>query len=326
MAAQTAKKSNFGASTIQIMGDDLGYAQEEEVYEDEEVGWGTDMPDSTRKLLKTLKKSLKKRGADGIAGLARKFRIVDDDGSGELDPEEFNKAMKEHKLGFTEEENLEIFKFFDADDSGTITYDEFLGGVRGELNQRRAQLVLMAFDILDADKSGFVEIDDIQDKYDAKKNPDVIAGKKTEAEVLREFLDTFDTGDKDGKVTPDEFCKYYSNVSASIDLDDYFELMIRNAWHIPGGEGWCANTANKRVLVTHADGSQTVECINDDLGLDLSDPAAIQAKLQEQGVECTGVATVGKAGDDKEQKKNFATQAAPPQKARSSMGNDNALW
>ena len=39
---------------------------------------------------------------------------------------------------------------------------------------------------------------------------------------------------------------------------------------------------------------QTVECINDDLGLDLSDPAAIQAKLQEQGVECTGVATVGK--------------------------------
>ena len=38
-------------------------------------------------------------------------------------------------------------------------------------------------------------------------------------------------------------------MSASIDLDDYFELMIRNAWHIPGGEGWCANTANKRVLV-----------------------------------------------------------------------------
>ena len=51
-----------------------------------------------------------------------------------------------------------------------------------------------------------------------------------------------------------------------------------------------------------------MECINDDLGLDLSDPAAIQAKLQEQGVECTGVATVGKAGDEKEQKKNFATQ------------------
>ena len=50
-------------------------------------------------------------------------------------------------------------------------------------DQRRAQLVLMAFDILDADKSGFVRIDDIQDKYDSKENPDVRAGKKTEAEV-----------------------------------------------------------------------------------------------------------------------------------------------
>ena len=49
---------------------------------------GTDMPDSTRALMGKLKKSLKKRGADGIAGLARKFRIVDDDGSGELDPDE----------------------------------------------------------------------------------------------------------------------------------------------------------------------------------------------------------------------------------------------
>jgi hypothetical protein len=34
---------------------------------------------------------------------------------------------------------------------------------------------------------------------------------------------------------------------------------MRNAWHISGGEGWCANSSCRRVLVTHADGKQTVE-------------------------------------------------------------------
>lgn len=30
----------------------------------------------------------------------------------------------------------------------------------------------------------------------------------------------------DGKVTLNEFCDYYSNVSASIDDDEYFKVMI----------------------------------------------------------------------------------------------------
>ena len=68
-------------------------------------------------------------------------------------------------------------------------------------------------------------------------------------------------------MTAQEFEQYYSNVSSSIDDDDYFELMMRNAWHITGGEGWCANSSNRRVLVTHADGSQSVEEVKNDLGV-----------------------------------------------------------
>ena len=233
-------------------------------------------------------------------------------------------------MNFTEPETEELFKFFDEDAGGTITYDEFLVGIRGEMNTRRSQLVLLAFDILDADKGGFVDIDDIADKYNAKTNPDVISGKKTEKQVLKEFLDTFDQGEKDGKVYPDEFCKYYSNISASVDLDDYFELMIRNAWHIPGGEGWCANTANKRVLVTHPDGRQTVECINDDMGLDLSDKAAIAARLKAQGIECDPdtIDTIGTVDDGSAKKPGasvgaFVHQANHP--VLSGVGNKKDL-
>jgi hypothetical protein len=47
-------------------------------------------------------------------------------------------------------------------------------------------------------------------------------------------------------------------VSASIERDDYFELMIRNAWHLAGGEGVSANTSIPRELVTDKDGNQKV--------------------------------------------------------------------
>jgi len=114
---------------------------------------------------------------------------------------------------------------------------------------------------------------------------------------LREFLGTFDTQEKDGKVTPSEFIQYYGNVSSSIDNDDYFELMIRNAWHISGGEGWCANSSCRRVLVTHKDGRQTVEEIKNDLGISGDDIEALTAKLVEQGI--TDIESIETSGGKK---------------------------
>lgn len=68
----------------------------------------------------------------------------------------------------------------------------------------------------------------------------------------------WDTIKKDGIVTPEEWIEYYGDVSASIDDDDYFELMIRNAWHIAGGKGQYENTTIKRELVRDADGNERV--------------------------------------------------------------------
>lgn len=234
-------------------------------------------------LLNNFRQSLKDHGAHGIFGLARKFRIADDDGSGSINFSEFSKMINEHTLEWTPQQVRLIFDRFDTDTSGSISYDEFLIGVRGELNDRRKQLVLMAFDILDADKSGVVELNDIKEKYNASKHPDVISGKQTADQVLAAFLSTFD-GNGDGKVTPVEFIKYYANCSASIDDDDYFELMMRNAWHISGGDGWCANSSCRRVLVIHTDGRQTVEEIKNDLGIGAQDKEKMIANLVSQGI------------------------------------------
>ncbi len=38
----------------------------------------------------------------------------------------------------------------------------------------------------------------------------------------------------DGKVTLEEFIEYYTNISANIDNDAYFDLMMTNTWNLDG--------------------------------------------------------------------------------------------
>jgi hypothetical protein len=138
-------------------------------------------------------------------------------------------------------------------------------------------------------------MDDIRGVYNVTHHPDFLQGKKTEDELLGEFLVNFEgpRGRHVGQITERNFEEYYANVSASIDDDDYFELMIRNAWHISGGAGACANSSNRRVLVTHADGTQTVEEIQNDIVGRRSDSIGITRKQQNQGLPYTSASTHG---------------------------------
>ena len=133
-----------------------------------------------------------------------------------------------------------------------IDYEEFLATILGPMNPRREALVKKAFGVIDKDNSGILDISDIKGTYNAKKHPDVLSGKRTEEDVLLEFLDTFEASyatkhgeskTRDGKVSLDEFLEYYQKISASLDNDDYFEAMMTNAWNLgkkpPVKAAWC---------------------------------------------------------------------------------------
>ena len=223
---------------------------------------------------------------------------MDDDSSGTLDMAEFTKGMRELAIpDLTDVKIKHLFRFFDIDDSGTIDYDEFLLGVRGSMSRRRMAMVDQAFAQLDKDGSGLVDFSDVMDTYNAKSHPDFISGRRTEKQILEDFLGNFIIPRKRAQafsgITRKDFTDYYNNISSSIDNDDYFELMIRNAWHISGGEGAAANTANRRVLVKHIDGSETVEEIKKDLGLGGKDKAGMVARLRAQGVHAASVSFDG---------------------------------
>lgn len=85
-----------------------------------------------------------------------------------------------------------LFKAFDRDGNGEINYDEFLRAVIGKMNDRRRMIVTIAFKRFDSDGNGYINIDDLKGRYNASNHPDVKLGKKTEEDVLYEFLDTFE--------------------------------------------------------------------------------------------------------------------------------------
>ena len=68
------------------------------------------------------------------------------------------------------------------------------------MSQHRKDLIIQAFNKLDRTNDGQVTVEDLKGVYSAKKHPKYLNGEWTEEDVFRQFLDTFDSGDKDGIV------------------------------------------------------------------------------------------------------------------------------
>ena len=194
---------------------------------------------SVEGILNIIREKLCQRGVQGICSIARNFRIVDENNTQTIDFNEFKKACKTFNFGLDDNQMRIAFVAFDRDNTGEIDYDEFIRSIRGEMNEFRQKLVQQAFDTLDLNKNGEISFEEIKKKYNAKAHPDVISGKKTEDEKLKEFMDTFQETynylcgtETDNIITIEEFLEYYENVSMIIDDDAYFETLLNNAWKL----------------------------------------------------------------------------------------------
>ena len=220
----------------------------------------------------------------GIREIGRAFRILDDSGNGSLDRKELRGGLEDFGVFLDDMQFNALFSLFDRNNDGAVSIDEFLVALRGPLSKRRLKFILMAYNILDLNHDGEITKEEIGQIYDTSFHPKLISGEMTHEEIIFEFMAQWDTQDRDGIITKDEFVAYYRDVSASIDDDEYFELMMRNAWHISGGTGASANTSNIRCLVTHTDGTAEVVALKNDFGVRRNDMISIKRKLQEQGV------------------------------------------
>ena len=220
----------------------------------------------------------------------RFFRRLDRDGNHSLDVGELQRGLAELGLVLDAAETEGVCRRWDRDGSGTLDLEEFLRALRVSwgcrtlpgpsvsvwrprgasvlctpqspphppqppMSQAREAVIAAAFAKLDRSGDGVVTVDDLRGVYSGRAHPKVRSGEWTEAQVLRRFLDNFDSSEKDGQVgacipwslahtsrppqppvcpqvTLAEFQDYYSGVSASIDTDEEFVAMMTSAWRL----------------------------------------------------------------------------------------------
>jgi len=171
------------------------------------------------------------RGASGILGFGKTFRRMDNNHSGDLTLAEFENGLADTGMNLSKDDIEILFNTFDRDGSGTIHYDEFLRSIRPPLNNNRLNVIDKAFAKLDKTGDGKVAMEDLKMAYNVQAHPEYQNGQKTQNELLQSFLAKFEAGGSiDGILTKEEFTDYYAGISASVDDDMYFDLMMRQAW------------------------------------------------------------------------------------------------
>lgn len=200
---------------------------------------GNGIPKGFESVFVKFRKELAKRGAKGVVGVMKEFRLMDEDGSGSLSLAEFRKGCLQFGICLGEHEIVRLFNGIDRDRNGVVDYEEFLKVARGFMNAFRRDIVTMAWNGLDKDESKLADLKQLNLVFDARGHPDVKNGKRSVAEIINEFLETFETHHKlsvfnqfDQKVTFEEFLEYYEGISITIEDDQIFEKMIKSAWKV----------------------------------------------------------------------------------------------
>ncbi|NP_001231906.1 calcyphosin isoform c [Sus scrofa] len=119
-----------------------------------------------------------------------------------------------------------FFRRLDQDGSRSLGAEELQRGLAElglELDMAEVRGVCRRWD---RDGSGTLDLEEFLRALRVR------SGEWTEEEVLRRFLDNFDSSEKDGQVTLAEFQDYYSGVSASVDTDEEFVAMMTRAWRL----------------------------------------------------------------------------------------------
>ena len=196
-------------------------------------------------LLAHLRNNLVQRGPRGLMSIKRTFMLLDENADKRIAFNEFEKMFKRYRFNLSQVEINNLFNYYDKAGSGFIDYSEFVNAIVGELNEFRKNVLKQVFEKIDKEETGFITVGQIRDSYNPKEHPLVRRGKRSEDEILGDFIDILEyhfsllneKNDEnidvnDIKIDFDDFCDFYKTISICVEEDKYFEVMVLSEWGI----------------------------------------------------------------------------------------------
>ena len=233
-----------------------------------------------RDILKSIRTQLIARGGLTYRFLLRELAAAEAQ-SGPMDPAALRALFKSFGVSLPNDSYQKIFNYFDSNKNGKVSASELSVGLRPQNSEPRLALARLTFMRLDRSPDGTIRFENLIASYRPDRHPDVRSGRRAESEVLDEFLKSWPQTKATDVVTERDFIDYYRDLSVVIDSDSQFELLIRSTWYIQTN---VTNAASVEVLVTHLDGTSTIEMLDADLGVDTSSPTALTSTLRKQGI------------------------------------------
>lgn len=183
-------------------------------------------------IMNRIREKITERGAVGIRGLGRLFRIADDNGDQKIDlKNELPKLLGDIGVLLNRTEINELARMLDRDGDGSVSFDEFIYYFAPPMNDVRKEWVNRAFDKMDRNGNGVLDVEDLKMAHPPQTQP-IRPGQKLKSSAETIFQNLCKSYDKDGDstITREEFMDYYREQSPSIDTDEMFIQLICTGW------------------------------------------------------------------------------------------------
>eukprot|EP00927_Polykrikos_kofoidii_P032462 TRINITY_DN27648_c0_g1_i1.p1 TRINITY_DN27648_c0_g1~~TRINITY_DN27648_c0_g1_i1.p1 ORF type:complete len:654 (-),score=101.45 TRINITY_DN27648_c0_g1_i1:19-1980(-) len=200
-----------------------------------------------------IREHVQHRSGSARANAVSAFKFLDRDHTGGMSYQEYEDVLQRRfrDLNLTARERKLVWDRIDTNKSGTIDLDEFIFTCCGGLNDRRRKAVRACFDFIERTHDGIVSFQDLKWRYDPTSTSESSAhhrvGARPPDEELVRFIEVFSQtvhSKNLGQITYEEFENYYDRISANIDNDEYFEMVLQRAWQLP--DNWLSANPSRQ--------------------------------------------------------------------------------